>query len=67
MHGSQYVTNSSNLKKMLLATKFFTPSTMKIKKHLVTKPYDAKDAVASFRENEAFGHFLHVFSLYSLM
>ena len=25
------------------------------------------DAVASFRENEALGHFLHVFSLYSLM
>ena len=26
MHGSQYVTNSSNLKKMLLATKLFTSS-----------------------------------------
>ena len=31
LYGSQYVTNSSNLK-MLLAAKFFTPSIMKIKK-----------------------------------
>ena len=38
MHGSQYMTNSTNLKKMLLAAKFFTSSTMKIKKYLVTKP-----------------------------
>ena len=38
IHGSQYVTNSSHLKKMLLAAKFFTLLTMKIKKHLVTKP-----------------------------
>ena len=47
MHGSQYVTNSfawisvrdslTNLRKML-AAKFFTSSTMKIKKNLVTKP-----------------------------
>ena len=34
LHGSQYVINSSNLK-MLLATKFFTSSTMNIKKYLV--------------------------------
>jgi len=33
MHGSQYVTNSTNLKKML-APKFFTSSTMKIRKLL---------------------------------
>ena len=38
MHESQYVTNSTNLKKMLLAAKFFTSSTMNIKKYLVTKP-----------------------------
>ena len=31
------MTNSSKLK-MLLVTKFFTSSTMKIKKYLVTKP-----------------------------
>ena len=47
LHGSQYVTNFfarisvrdslTNLKKMLAAN-FFTSSTMKIKKHLVTKP-----------------------------
>ena len=66
MHESQYVNNSSNLK-MLLAAKFFSSSTMKIKKHLVTKTIRCKDAVASFRENKAFGHFLHLFSLYSLL
>ena len=33
MHGSQYVTNSSNLKR-LLAAKFFSSSTMKIRKLL---------------------------------
>ena len=32
----------SNLKKILLAAKFFTSSTMKIKKYLVTKLYGAK-------------------------
>ena len=37
LHGSQYVTNSINLK-MLMAAKFFTSSTMKIEKYLVTKP-----------------------------
>ena len=37
LYGSQYVTNFSNLK-MLLAIKFFTSSTIKIKKYLVTKP-----------------------------
>ena len=36
IYGSQYVTNSSNLK-MLLATKFFTSLIMKIKKYLFTK------------------------------
>ena len=34
----QYVTNSSNLKKMFLAATFFTSSTIKIKNYLVTKP-----------------------------
>ena len=37
LHGSQYVTNFSNLK-ILLAANFFTSLTMKIKKYLVTKP-----------------------------
>ena len=37
LHGSQYVTNSPTWRR-LLAAKFFTSSTMKIKKHLVTKP-----------------------------
>ena len=36
LHGSQYVTNSSNLK-ILLVAKSFTSLTMKIKKYLVTK------------------------------
>ena len=36
LHESYYVTNSSNLK-MLLVAKFFTSSTMRSKKHLVTK------------------------------
>ena len=60
LHGFQYVTNSNNLK-MLLVAKFFTSSTMKIQKYLVTKPSGAKDAVASCKENKALGHFLHVF------
>ena len=37
LHGSQYVTNSPTWRR-LLAAKFFTSSTVKIKKHLVTKP-----------------------------
>ena len=56
LHGSQYVTNSNNLK-MLLIAKFFTSLTIKIKKYLVTKPYGAKDAVTSYSENKA-DHFL---------
>ena len=46
MHGSKYVTNTSNLKKML-ATKFFSSSTMKIKKLFGYKTLWRKDAVAS--------------------
>ena len=56
MHGSQYMTNSTNLKKMS-AAKFFTSSTMKIKKCFVTKLEGAKDALTSYRENKALGHF----------
>ena len=36
-------------------------------KALSYKTLRRKDAVVSFRENKALGHFLHVFSLYSLM
>ena len=64
LHELQYVTNSNNLK-MLLATKFFTSSTMKIKKYLATKPLGAENAVTSCRENKALGHFLHMFSMYN--
>ena len=46
MHESQYVTNTSNLKKML-ATKFFSSSTMKIRKLIGYKTLWHKDAVAS--------------------
>ena len=46
MHGSKYITNTSNLKKML-AAKFFSLSTMKIKKLLGYKTLWRKDAVAS--------------------
>ena len=56
MHGSKYVTNTSNLKKML-AAKFFNSSTMKIKKLLGYKTQWRKDAVTSFWENKALGHF----------
>ena len=41
IHGSQYVTNSSNLKR-LLATKFFNLSIMKIKKLLGYKTLGVK-------------------------
>ena len=41
MHKSQYVTNSTNLKKML-DTKFFTSSTMKIRKLLGHKTLGVK-------------------------
>ena len=41
MHGSKYVTNTSNLKKMLVA-KFFTSSTMKIRKLLGHKTLGIK-------------------------
>ena len=64
LHGFQYVTNSNNLK-MLLVAKFFTSSTMKIKKYLATKPLGTKNAVTSCRENKALGHFLHMFSMYN--
>ena len=53
-HGSQYVTNSNNLK-MVVGYKVL---------HLVNnkdmyKTQRCKDAVASFRENNALSHFLH--------
>ena len=38
LHESQYVTHSPTWGGSMLAAKFFTSSTMKIKKHLVTKP-----------------------------
>ena len=41
LHGSQYVTNSPTWRRLLVA-KFFTSSTMKIKKQLVTKPWGTK-------------------------
>ena len=41
MHRSKYVTNTNNLKKML-ATKFFTPSTIKIRKLLGYKTLGIK-------------------------
>ena len=40
---------------MLLVAKLFTSSTMKIRKHLVTKPYDVQNVVASHRENKSLG------------
>ena len=40
-HGSKYMTDTNNLKKML-ATKFFNSSTMKIKKLLVHKTLGVK-------------------------
>ena len=46
MHGSKYVTNTSNLKKILVA-KFFSSSTMKIRKLLGYKILWCKDAVTS--------------------
>ena len=46
MHGSKYMTNTSNLKKML-AAKFFSSSMMKIRKLLDYKTLWRKDAVAS--------------------
>ena len=63
MHDSQYVTNSPTWGRSL-AAKFFTSSTMKINKYLVTKSWGAKDAITSFRETKALGHCLHVFSMY---
>ena len=38
LHGSKYMTNTPTLGRLLLAAKFFTLSTMKIKKYMVTKP-----------------------------
>ena len=64
MHGSKYVIDTNNLKKMLVA-KFFSLSTMKIRKLLGYKTQWRKDAVTSFRENKALGHFLHVFFMYN--
>ena len=46
MHGFKYVIDTSNLKKML-AAKFFSSSTMKIRKLLGYKTLWCKDAVAS--------------------
>ena len=46
MYKSKYMTNTSNLKKML-AAKFFSSSTIKIKKLLGYKTLWRKDAVAS--------------------
>ena len=44
MHGFKYVTNTSNLKK-ILAAKFFNSLTMKIKKLFGYKTLGRKDAV----------------------
>ena len=51
LHGSQYVTNSPTWKRLLTA-KFFTSSTMEIKKHLVQNP-KAQRRSSFFRENKA--------------
>ena len=48
----------------MLATKFFNNEDQEA---LGYKTLKRKDAIASFRENKALGHFLHVFSLYSIM
>ena len=46
MHGSKYVTDINNLKKMLVAN-FFSSSTMKIRKLLGYKTLRHKDTVTS--------------------
>ena len=60
MHRSKYVTNTSNLKK-ILAAKFFSSSTMKIRKLLGYKTLWHKDTVAS---SERIMNFMHILSLY---
>ena len=77
LHESQYVTNSfawipvhdslTNLRKKNVGCKvlhFINNEDQVAHGYKTLRP---KDAVTSFRENKTLGHFLHVFSLYSLM
>ena len=64
IHVSQYVTNSSNMKKMFLAAKFISSSNNEDQEALGYKTLKRKDVVTSYRKNKALGHFRHVFSIY---
>ena len=66
MHDSQYVTNSPTLKK-IVGCKVLHFINNEDQKALGYKTLKHKDAVAAFGQNQALGHFLHVFSLYILM
>ena len=59
MHISQYVTNSTNLKKMLVA-KFFSSSTMKIRKFLGHKTLDVVASSKRIINRELFACVLYV-------
>ena len=61
LHKSQYVTNSSNLKKVV-GCKFLHGEDQEVLGYKILR---RKDTVTSCRENKALGHFLHVFSMCS--
>ena len=64
LHESQNVTNYSNLKK-IVGYKVLHFINNEDQETLGYKTVRRKDAVVSFRENKALGHFIHVFSMYN--
>ena len=76
LHGSQYMTNQwctapstwlTHQLKEDVGCKVLHFINNKDQEALGYKTLRCKDAVASFRENKTFSHFLHMFSLYSLI
>ena len=63
MHGSQYVTNSQQLEEDVVGCKVLLFIDNEDQEELHYKTLRRKDVVTSCRENKAFGHFLHVFSI----
>ena len=62
LHGSQYVTNSQQFEDVV-DCKILHFINNDDQETLGYKILRRKDAVASFKENKALGHFLHVFSM----
>ena len=67
IHGSQYVTNSQQLKEDVVGCNVFHFINNEDQEVLGYKTLRRKDVVTSCKENKVLGHFLHVFSMYNAL